>query len=94
MAKHVWGNAVGKAQPEESAKPSLTIAKPAWPRPSLTMSTQQNPQAQAKSASTELAETSHSQQSPMAPSHRPTLQHHPTSETLHNTGKCWLSALF
>lgn len=59
------------------------------------MITQQNPRAkgQAKSASTEPAKTSNSQQSPMAPSHRPTLQHYPTSETLHNTGKCWLSQL-
>lgn len=36
---------------------------------------------------------SHSHQSPTAPGHRPTLQHHPTSETLHNTDKRWLSQL-
>jgi len=73
MAKRVRGNAVDvtKAQLEERAKQSLTTSKPAQPRPSLTMC-----------ASTEPALRSQSHQSPTPPSHRPTLQHHTTSETL------------
>lgn len=91
MAKHVCPNAVDvtETQLEECqlshCSPSLSLPGQGHCLPRAHSKTQ------AKNASTEPAEMSHSH--PMAPGHRPTLQHHPTCETLHNTGKCWLSQL-
>lgn len=95
--KHVWGKAVDVTKVQlEKRQSQLSHRSPLLSLPSQghfsyhEHAAKPTSQSQAEGASMEPAETSHSTHSATLP----TLQPHPTSETLHGTGKRWLAQLY